>query len=172
MELFEAIKGRRSVRSYKEQDVPEETVDKLVEAASWAPSAGNLQPWVFVVVRNPVNRSALAEAAGQAFVGEAPAVIVVCANEERSSMGYGFRGKALFCIQDTAAAIQNVLLSAYSFGLGTCWVGTFNEDEVRKAIRAPLGMRPVAILPLGYANGAVQPRRRRPVGQILVHESF
>ena len=172
MDLSKAIKGRRSIRAYKKEDVPEEIVDKLVEAASWAPSAGNIQPWVFVVVRKPGNKVPLAEAAGQAFIAEASVVIVVCANEERSSLGYGFRGKSLFCIQDTAAAIQNMLLTGHSLGLGTCWIGAFDEDEARKAIRAPVGMRPVAIIPVGYADEAPAPRRRRPVAQIVVHESF
>jgi nitroreductase len=172
MELIEAIKGRRSIRTYEKRDVPEEIVGKLIEAASWAPSAGNIQPWVFVVVRKPVNKDALAEAAGQAFIGEAPVVIVVCANEERSSMGYGPRGKALFCIQDTAAAIENLLLTAHSLGLGTCWIGAFSEDEARKAIKAPEGMRPVAIIPVGYADEAPLPRRRRPIAQIVRRESF
>jgi nitroreductase len=172
MELLEAIKGRRSIRAYKKQNVPEEIVEKLIDAASYAPSAGNIQPWKFVIVRKPAVKKELVKAAGQSFIEEAPVVIVVCANEARSSMGYGFRGKALYCIQDTAAAAQNILLTAHSLGLGTCWIGAFNEDEAKKAISAPEEMRPVAIIPVGYANEVPSQRRRRPISQITRHESF
>jgi nitroreductase len=173
MELSEAIKGRKSIRAFKKQDAPEEIVEKLIDAATWAPSAGNIQPWEFVIVRKPAIKKKLAQAAlNQPFIEEAPVVIVVCADEKRSSMGYGVRGGTLYCIQDTAAATQNILLTAYSLGLGTCWVGAFNEDEAKKAVNAPEGIRPVAIIPVGYANEAPSQRDRRPISQIMHHESF
>jgi nitroreductase len=173
MELSEAIRGRRSIRAFKKRNVPEEIVEKLIDAASWAPSAGDIQPWEFVIVKEPALKGKLAQAAlDQAFVEEAPIVIVVCADERRSSMGYGFRGKTLYCIQDTAAAIQNILLTAYSLGLGACWVGAFNEGEAREAVSAPYGIRPLAMVPVGYANEIPSPRSRRPVNQIVHHESF
>jgi nitroreductase len=172
MELSEAIKGRRSIRAFKQQDVPEETVEKLIDAARHAPSAGNIQPWEFVIARKQDTKKKLAQAAYQAFVEEAPLVIVVCANENSSSSGYGKRGKTLYCIQDTAAATQNILLTAYSLGLGTCWVGAFNEDEAKKALQAPDGIRPVAIIPVGYPNRTPSQRGRRPLNQIVHHEGF
>jgi nitroreductase len=173
MELSEAIRGRRSIRAFKKRNVPEEIVEKLIYAASWAPSAGGIQPWEFVIVKEPAVKKKLAQAAlDQAFVEEAPVVIVVCANERRSSMGYGFRGKTLYCIQDTAAATQNILLTAYSLGLGTCWVGAFNEGEAREAVNAPDWVRPVAMVPVGYANEIPSQRSRRPASWIVHHESF
>jgi len=173
MELLEAIKGRRSVRAFKRQDVPEETVEKLIDAARHAPSSGNIQPWEFVVVRNLEVKRKLARAAlNQAFVEEAPVVIVVCANERRSSMGYGSRGKTLYCIQDTAAATQNILLTAYSLGLGACWIGAFNEDEAKLALNAPEGIRPMAIIPVGYPDETPPQRSRRSLSQIVHHENF
>jgi len=172
MELEEAIKGRRSIRAFKPQDVPEETVEKLIDAARHAPSAGNIQPWEFVIARKQDIKRKLAQAAHQAFVEEAPVVIVVCANEPRSSMGYGIRGETLYCIQDTAAATQNILLTAYSLGLGTCWVGAFNENEAKKALKAPDGIRPVVMIPVGYPNKAPSQRGRRPLNQIVHHEEF
>jgi nitroreductase len=173
MELLEAIEGRRSVRAFKKQNVPEKTVEKLIDAASWAPSAGNVQPWEFVIVRGPAVKRKLAQAAlDQAFVEEAPVVIVVCADEKRSLMDYGPRGKTLYCLQDTAAAIQNILLTAHSLGLGTCWVGAFNESEAREAVNAPEGIRPTAMIPVGYADEIPSQRSRRPVSQITHHESF
>ena len=172
MELEEAIKGRRSIRAFKPQTIPEETVEKLIDAARHAPSAGNTQPWEFVIAREQDTKKKLAQAAHQAFVEEAPVVIVVCADENRSSQGYGIRGETLYCIQDTAAATQNILLTAYSLGLGTCWIGAFNEDEAKKALKTPVGIRPVAMIPVGYPNRTPSPRGRRSINQIVHYEGF
>lgn len=172
MDLDEAIKKRRSIRAYKTQDVPDYIVNKLIEAASYAPSAGNIQPWKFVISRKPETKKKLAQAANQNFIEEAPVVIVVCANEQRAEMGYGFRGETLYCIQDTAAAIQNILLTASSLGLGACWIGAFNEEKARKAVNAPEEMRPVAMIPVGYPNETRTQRNRRPLNQIMHYESF
>jgi nitroreductase len=173
MDVYEAIKGRRSVRAFKSDDVSPEIVEKLIDAARQAPSAGNIQPWEFIIVReSEIKRSLVEAASGQSFIEEAPVVIVICANENRSSQGYGTRGKTLYCLQDTAAATQNILLFAYSIGLGTCWVGAFREDEARKSLGIPSGIRPVAIIPVGYPAKAPQQRSRRAINLIVHHETF
>ncbi|MHA1627095.1 MAG: nitroreductase family protein, partial [Candidatus Asgardarchaeia archaeon] len=129
-----------------------------------APSAGNLQSWEFYVLRSRKVKRKIADAAlGQRFIEEAPVVIVVCANENVSSLRYGLRGKELYCIQDTAAATQNILLSAYALGYGSCWVGAFMEDEVSRILKTSPGVRPVAIIPIGKpAEIPRKPPRRRP----------
>ncbi|MEM1539732.1 MAG: nitroreductase family protein, partial [Candidatus Bathyarchaeia archaeon] len=111
-------------------------------------------------------------ALGQSFIEETPVVIVACADENRSAQGYGMRGKNLYCIQDTAAAVQNIHLAAYSMGLGTCWVGAFMEDEVKKILKIPEGIRPVAIIPVGYPAEKPSPPPRRPLRQIIHYETF
>jgi nitroreductase len=172
MNVLEAIKGRRSIRAFKNEGVSPEIIEKLVEAAIWAPSAGNIQPWEFIIVRESKIKRSLAEAAlDQSFIEEAPVVIVVCANENRSFQGYSARGKTLYCIQDTAAAIENLLLFAHSIGLGTCWIGAFREDEVRKILKIPSGVRPIAIIPIGYPAEAPSPRRRS-MNLIVHYEKF
>jgi len=173
MNVLEAIKGRRSIRAFKNQGVPAEIVEELIDAARWAPSAGNIQPWEFIIVRKPrIKRRLVETALGQMFIEEASVVIVVCADEERSSQGYGVRGKTLYCIQDTAAAMQNIHLTAYSLGLGTCWVGAFREEETRKILKIPRGMRPVAIIPVGYPAEAPTARMRKSTSQIVHYETF
>ena len=172
MELSEAIKGRRSVRAFKPQDVPGEAVEKLIDAARHAPSAGNIQPWEFVIAKKQDIKKKLAQAAHETFVEKAPVVIVVCANEKRSLLGYGKRGETLYCIQDTAAAIQNILLTAYSLGLGACWVGAFNEKVAKKILRAPNRIRPVAMIPVGYPNETPSHRGIRPLNQIIHYNCF
>jgi nitroreductase len=173
LDLFEAIESRRSVRAYRDADVSEDYVKRLIDAARKAPSAGNIQPWEFVVVRNPNIKSVLASAAlNQTFIEEAPVVIVVCADMERSWRGYGRRGAELYCIQDTAAAIENLLLAACALGLGACWVGAFHEDGVREALRLPEGVRPVAIIPVGRPAERPSPRYKRPLEEIIHYETY
>lgn len=173
MDLLEIIKNRRSIRVFKKQAVTQDITEKLLEAARWAPSAGNVQPWTFVVVSSQKMKRNLSMAAfGQKNLEEASVVFVVCADEKLAEQSYAERGKSLFCIQDTAAAIQNILLTAYSLGLGSCWIGAFKEDEIRKAIKAPKEMRPIALIPVGYPNEAPAARSRRPVSEIMHKETF
>jgi nitroreductase len=173
MEVFEAIKGRRSIRAFKEQNVSEETIKKLLESATWAPSAGNIQPWEFIIVKERETKIRLSEAAlDQEFLEEAPVLIIVCANEIKSSQRYGTRGTTLYCIQDTAAAIQNIHLTAFSLGLGTCWVGAFDENQAREILHVPKGIRPVAMIPVGYPNEKPKLRERQPLSEIVHSETF
>lgn len=173
MEIFEAIKQRRSIRAYKREDVSEGEVKKLIDAARLAPSAGNIQPWEFVIIKDAEIKKKLATAAlDQTFIKEASVVIVVCADEARSSRRYGNRGATLYCLQDTAAAIQNILLAAHALGLGTCWVGAFREELVKKALNTPLNMRPVAIIPVGHAAEKPRAPSRRVLEEIVHYETF
>jgi nitroreductase len=173
MDVFDAIRNRRSIRSYEEGAVTEGQIETLIEAASCAPSAGNIQPWEFVVVRDSQIKMRLSAAAlEQVFIEEASVVIVVCANEARSRQGYGSRGANLYCIQDTAAATENLLLAAHALGLGTCWIGAFREDAARSALNVPSHLRPVAIIPVGIPSESPSPRRRRPLAEIIHRETF
>ena len=173
MEVLEAIKGRRSVRLFTNEPVSEEEVRTLVDAARHAPSAGNIQSWEFVIVRKTEIKHKLVVAAlNQAFIGQAPVVIVVCANMNASGSGYGSRGVALYCIQDTAAATQNILLTAHSTGLSTCWVGAFKEEEVKEALSIPDGIRPVAIIPVGHGMDNPPKHPRRPLNEMVHYEKF
>jgi len=173
LDVFKAIKSRRSVRTFTREDVSEEEVKKLIDAARWAPSAGNIQPWEFILVRKPEIKRRLSIAAlRQTFIEEAPVVIVVCANQIRSGRGYGARGVNLYCLQDTAAATQNMLLAAYAFGLATCWVGAFREEEAKKALNLPDGVRPIAIIPVGRSAKKPMARSRRSLSEIIHFETY
>lgn len=173
MDIFEAIKLRRSIRAFTKEDVSDEKIERILDAARWAPSAGNLQPWEFIVIRRPETKREIARAAlNQTFIEEAPVVVVVCANEVRSGSIYGGRGVNLYCIQDTAAAIQNMLLAACALGLGACWVGAFHEEEVRRILKIPRGIRPIAIVPIGYPAERPSPPWRRPLKEIVHYETF
>ena len=161
MDLVEAIKSRRSIRSFKGEAISEDNIYKLLEAASYAPTAGNVQPWKFIVVKDTKNKKSLAVSAlNQLWMTEAPVIIVVCADLSRSERFYGDRGRDLYSIQDTAAAIQNLLLSAVDLGLGACWVGAFSEARVAKILDLPQKLRPLALVPVGYPKEDPHPSSR------------
>ncbi len=167
MDVFEAIINRYSVRGFRPDPIPTEIIEKLLEAARQAPSAGNLQPWFFYVVQDQTKREQLAQAAkGQRFVAEAPLDIVICVEPEVSATRYHERGANLYCLQDTAIAAQNIILTATAEGLGSCWVGSFDEDQASQILDIPSGRRPIAIIALGYP--AAQPRgtKRKELAEI------
>jgi nitroreductase len=163
MDFWQVLEERHSVRSFDpDVEVPPETVDRLLQAAIRAPSAGNRQPWHFCVVRDQIRRMGLVAAAyGQRFVGQAPVVIVVCADAEQSAGRYGDRGRELYCLQDTAAATEHILLAAVALGLGSCWVGAFNEGLAATVLGLPNRLRPVALLPIGKPARTEGPRTAR-----------
>lgn len=163
MDLFEAIKKRRSIRGFcTDKPVDESAVNKILEAGIAAPSAGNEQTWHFFVVRDKETKKKLAiEAGHQKFIDEAPVVIVVCADLARAEKGYGDRGRNTYAIQDTAAAIENMLLAITALGLASCWIGAFKESVAVEILGIDNNLRPVAMLPIGVARkdvGAGPPR--------------
>ena len=173
MDVFEAISGRRSIRKFKKRDVERELILKIVEAGIWAPSAGNIQSWEVVVVRDEKTKEKLAAAAYMRdFIAKAPVVLVLCADKQRSAIIYEERGSDLYCIQDAACAAQNMLLTAYALGLGTCWVGAFDEELVRKTLDVPEHIRPVALIPLGYPDEKPYPPLRREIDDLMNCETF
>ena len=162
MDFWQAMEARQSVRAFdRQRDVPPDAVTRLLSAATRAPSAGNCQPWHFLVVRDQETKKTLARAAlNQWFLSDAPVVIVVCADLASHSLSYGQRGVELYSIQDTAAAIENMLLAATALGLGTCWVGAFREEEAARALQLVKDLRPMALIPVGYATQeGSQPRK-------------
>jgi nitroreductase len=168
MHIPKMIRDRRSIRAFSDRELSDEDAELLVEAACCAPSAGNLQPWAFIIVRDLETKKKLVQAAnGQSFIAEASVVFVVCAILERSASRYGSRGRELYCLQDTAAAVQNLMLTAVANGLGSCWVGAFDERKAAWAVGLPEGVRPVAIIAVGYPAVSPSPRRRRHLSNVI-----
>lgn len=153
MEVFECIRTRRSIRKYKDKQVPWDNIITIMQAGKYAPSAGNLQNWKFIVVKDDNKRKAIAEACLQQWwMEQAPVHIVVCGEPEKVERFYGTRGRRLYMIQGIAAAIENMLLTAHSLGLGSCWVGAFDEDEIRRLLNLPEEADVHAIITIGYAD--------------------
>lgn len=169
MEVYQAIRTRKSVRAYREQPVEQETLERILEAGRLAPSASNRQEWRFVVVRDPAKRKLLAAAARQPFVGEAPVILVCCAETDLHRMRCGHE---CFLV-DVSIAIDHITLAAVAEGLGTCWIGAFDADEVRSILGIPNGIVVVELLPLGHpVDPAPVEKNRRLISEIVRNDSW
>jgi len=166
----DVVRRRAMIRSYKSDPVPEEKIQRLLKYAVRAPSGGYLQPWEFIVVKNPDVRTALAKAAmNHTAVATAPVIIVTCADIQRAGSGQGARGSFVSLI-DTAFASLLILLGAVEQGLGACFVASYNAEEVVKVLELPPHVRPVGLITIGYAAEAPQkpPTKKIPLKK-LVH---
>jgi nitroreductase len=160
MDVLKAVKERRSIRNFQKKEIPGDVIDKLIEAIIWAPSAGNLQSRKFYFVKNAELKESLAAAAfGQNFIAEAPLTIVAC-TDNKISKRYGDRGTHLYSIQDVSVSVMNLMLVAHELGLGTVWVGAFDEWQVFEILNLPQNLRPVAIIPVGYPAKIPSARQR------------
>ncbi|HLC61582.1 MAG TPA: nitroreductase family protein [Candidatus Nanoarchaeia archaeon] len=153
MDVFDCIRTRRSVRKYKDKQVPWDNIVEILQAAKFAPFAGNVFNCKFVVIKNEDKRKAIAETCAQQYwMQDAPIHIVVVGEPEKSERYYGARGGRLYTVQGAAAAMQNMLLTAHSLGLGACWVGAFDEEEIRRLCNLPEHVNVQGILTIGYAD--------------------
>jgi nitroreductase len=169
MDVFTAIRQRRSVRAYKAVEVEEEKLKKILEAARLSPSASNRQDWKFIVARNKDTKKKLAKAAfGQSFIGGAPVVLVACGTESKAIMACGQPTHTV----DVSIACAFMILQACELGFGTCWIGAFEEDEVKKILEIPKSVRVVALIPLGYPDEDPSQRSRKDLDQIICYEKF
>ncbi len=169
MDVFEAISGRRSIRAYKNTTIEEEKLRKVLEAGRLAPSASNRQEWRFIAVRDAETRAKLADATyGQRWVEQAPAIIVACATEGKAMMTCGQPTHTV----DLSIACAMMMLEAWEQGLGTCWLGTFNESDVKKLLDIPPRMRVVTVMPLGYPNESPEPRPRKAFKDIVSFDRY
>jgi nitroreductase len=170
MNVYEAIAARKSVRSFLEKDIPEEVLLRLLDAARLAPSARNFQEWRFIAVRDPAMREKLAAAAkGQKQVAQAPVVLVCCAETSEYVMTCGQRCYPI----DLAIAIDHITLCATAEGLGTCWIGAFYAEEVKKLLHIPPAMPVVSLLPLGYPREpSIETKERLSLKDILRFEAW
>jgi len=150
MEVIKAIKTRRSVRKFQKKLISEKIIGKLIEALIWAPSSGNLQSRKFYFVFDDKIKKKLVEKAFvQDFITQASLVVVGCTDSE-IAWRYGERGKNLYSICDVSVSIENLMLLAREEGLGTVWIGAFDEKEVIKILNLPKNLRPIVIVPVGY----------------------
>lgn len=168
MNLFQAIQARQSVRAYQNKDIEPETLNAVLSAADQSPSAGNLQAYQIILIREKNLILKLVKTTyNQDFMAQAPVVLVFCADTARSSAKYGEAGRQLFSVQDATIATTYAQLAATALGLATCWIGAFNEQSVVELLGLKPGLRPVAILPVGWPAESPERTPRRGLAELV-----
>jgi nitroreductase len=167
MTFLELVKKRSSVRAYLDTPVPETLLDSILEAARWAPSACNIQPWIFIVIKDNASRKALKTVYNREWFLRAPVIIAVC--YDRSASWKRSDGRDFGDI-DCAIALDHLTLAAAEAGLGTCWVGNFNPAMAREVLALPQQVDPVAFTPVGYPGPDATRSKSRKAPDLIVHE--
>jgi len=171
MDVFEAIARRVSIRKYHSDEVPEAKLTKALTAMGQAPSACNFQPWKFVLVRSADIRRQLAEACSrQYFIAEAPLIVAACGMPGQAYKRMGGYGNSVDV--DIAIALDHLTLAATAEGLGTCWIGSFNEQEVKQMLGIPEPAKVVALTPLGFPAETGKPHRRKHLDEIICWDGW
>ncbi|MDG3548359.1 nitroreductase family protein [Methanobacterium formicicum] len=169
MDVFEAVTQRKSIRKYKDKEIEKEKLIKVLESARIAPSASNRQEWKFIVVKDENTRNKLVSAAhDQKFVGQAPVTIVACSTESERIMPCGQHAYTV----DLSIAVSFMMLEATELGLGTCWLGAFDEEAVKEILGIPSDIRVPAMFTLGYADENPVARPRKALNDIVCHEKY
>lgn len=173
MDFEKVVKNRRSVRDFKDAEISEDAVIKIIDAGRWAPSAGNAQDIRFIVIKDRNTKTKLAKAAhGQNYLIDAPVVIAVCSDPSQLGRKYGERGTDFYSLVDGAAAIQNMMLEAENLGIGSCWIGAFNDKEVKDVLMIPENVRVVGIIPLGYYSKKPHPPFKTDLHNVIFLEKW
>ncbi len=171
MEFYEVIKRRRSIRKYNPRPIPEDILNRILDAGRSAPSAKNIQPWKFIVIKDPGNKKKVAEACrGQHWIADADVIVCGCALEK---IAWGRMGGYMssFAV-DLAIAMDHIILAAANEGLGTCWIGAFEEKRVKEILGIPEDVRVVALTPIGYPAEEPKDRGRKPLNEIISYERW
>lgn len=166
MDYYEVIRKRRSIRAYENRDVEEDKLKRILEAARIAPSAGNIQPWCFVVIRKDEVKQKLKAAYARPWFWTAP--VVICACGITSQAWKRSDGKTYLDV-DVAIAMDHLILAATAEELGTCWIGAFDPTEVKRILHLPARTEPIALTPLGYPAESPEPKPRKPWEEVIRH---
>jgi nitroreductase len=176
MNVFEAIKKRRSIRKFKTNPIPEEKLKLLIEAARLSPSAGNRQPWRFIIVTKSEIKKRLAKLAdNQGFIADAPVIFAVFGDPMDSPGGYQ-RNPMMAYKQDPMIAVEHICLEAVELGLGTCWIGPaslgYDVEGIKTLLKVPERLYLICLLPVGKPLESPKPRNRKPTSEIFFKETF
>lgn len=173
MDFYDVVRTRRSVRSFKKNPIPEEVLSRVLEAARVAPSGSNRQPWKFILVRDEALKQKMISACdNQKFMADAPLIVVACG--QKLSFNRGGYMREMSMLIDVSIAFTHLILAARAEGLGTCWIGAFKNDEIKKLLGVPEGYEVVAATPLGYPaeNVFTEPRDRKNLDEIVSENKF
>jgi nitroreductase len=173
MNTIDLLLKRRSIRKFKEKEVPWDNIVSMLYCALNAPMAGNIINIKFIVVKDDGNKKAIADACfNQAWIAKAPTIIAVVAEPEHQKRYYGVRGEKLYTIQNAAACTMSMIIAAESLGLGTCWVGSFEEEKLRGVLGLPEYVNVHVILPLGFPDETPKRPPKQWIRTITFHERY
>jgi len=174
MDFYEVIRTRRSVRKFKTDDIPDEVLNRVLDAARIAQSGNNWQPWKYIVIRNRERmKEMLPVCGGRSFIAEAPVLVVACGERLTVNRG-GYMGD-LSMLVDVSISFDHLTLAARAEGLGTCWIGSFNNDGVKKYLNIPDDVQVVALTPMGYpadADAFSERTNRKALDEIVSYETY
>jgi len=169
MEFEEVLRKRHSIREFREKEIPEEKIRKILELSNLSPSAGNLQARKVVLVKNRKTKEEIVQASlDQDFISKAPVVFVVCADVEESAAKYGGRGRELYSVQDATIFASYLQLAAISLGLSSCWIGAFKEEEIKRILNLPKELKPIGVIPVGYFAEKPFKTSRKDLDEIII----
>ena len=169
MQVKEAIEKRNSIRKYEDRPVPEEKLMKVLEAARLAPSGRNCQDWKFIVVRDEEKKQELGRlSGGQYHVHTAPVIIAAVATDPEELMPCGIQASPV----NLAIAIDHMTLAALEEGLGTCWIGAFDQEEVKKLLGVPEQLSIISLLTVGFPGEIGRPKNRKALEDIVCYETY
>lgn len=169
MDVLELIKKRRSIRDYLDKKVENDKLFKVLEAGRWSPSSGNVQNWRFVVINDEAIKSRLADAClGQYWIMNAPLLIAVLSDDSKLRLLFGQRGEMSYSIQNCSVAMQNMMLEAENLGLGTSWVGAYDEEKILRILRvADPNIVLRGIFAMGYSKNTPSPPVRIDLDKLV-----
>jgi nitroreductase len=178
LEFTDVLKARKSVRSYVDKEVEEAKLMKMLEAARMAPSWANKQCWSYIIVKDKSKIKELAGGLVNSWLKQAPLVVVACGNPGES----GSRNGKDYYLVDVAISMEHLVLAATDLGLGTCWIGSFDEAKVKQLLGVPEDVKVIALTPVGYAGdeglrskftkGLVRSGKRKPLEEIVHHDKW
>jgi len=162
--LVDVVLSRRSIRRYEQKEIPKDALDKILDAGRQAPSAANRQPWHFIVVTDPEIKKELSKGLFNRFIKDTPVTLIGCAHKDLIA------GK--WSIISTTIALHNMVVAAWAMGIGSCWVGDFNEEKIKKLLNIPESWNIVALISLGYPAEKPQPRKKKSIEEIVSFNKF
>jgi len=169
MDFTDVIIKRRSHRKFKEDIIEDEILERIIEAGRLAPTWSNKQGARYIIVKSKSLIKEIADATSQKWIESVPMLIVVCIAPSRS--GKNISGLEYFTV-DASICMEHIVLAATNEGLGTCWVGLFNEDKIKDALSIPEKVRVIALTPLGYSRYTPREQIRKPIEQICFSEKY
>ena len=165
LDIIDIILSRRSIRQYEQKEIPNEILNKILETGRQAPSAANRQPEHFIVITDYKIKKELSKGLFNRFIKNAPLTIVGCANT-----GAKLTGK--WSIVDTTIALQNMVLAAWTMGIGSCWIGDFKEEKVKELLKIPNKWKVVALISFGYPAEQPKPKNKKPITELVSYNKF